>query len=101
MFVVQVSQGSGAPPQDETSNEGLVVDVDSPATSQSKYLPLVLSCILRVDVCVWVYIRFGIHVLNAVTVRVNQRGMHSHVDVLTLSQECTDLIKILGVRRVT
>jgi hypothetical protein len=37
MFVVQVSQGSGAPPQDETSNEGLVVDVDSPATSQSKY----------------------------------------------------------------
>ncbi|CAG2060897.1 unnamed protein product, partial [Timema podura] len=29
--VVKVSQGSGVP-QDETSNEGLVVDVDSPGT---------------------------------------------------------------------
>jgi hypothetical protein len=37
LVLVQVSQGSGAPPQDETSNEGLVVDVDSPATPQSKY----------------------------------------------------------------
>lgn len=36
-IVIQVSQGSGAPPQDETSNEGLVVDVDSPATPQSEY----------------------------------------------------------------
>ncbi|XP_069680112.1 chromatin-remodeling ATPase INO80 [Periplaneta americana] len=35
----EVSQGSGAPPQDETSNEGLVVDVDSPATPQSFPLP--------------------------------------------------------------
>jgi hypothetical protein len=54
VFVVQVSQGSGAPPQDETSNEGLVVDVDSPATSQSKYSPLVSSCLLRVHLWVWV-----------------------------------------------
>jgi hypothetical protein len=54
VFVVQVSQGSGAPPQDETSNEGLVVDVDSPAASQSKYSPLVSSCVLRVYVCVCV-----------------------------------------------
>ena len=52
MFVVQVSQGSGAPPQDETSNEGLVVDVDSPATSQSKHSPFVSSCIMCVCVCV-------------------------------------------------
>lgn len=51
MFVVQVSQGSGAPPQDETSNEGLVVDVDSPATSQSKYSPFVSSCILCAHMC--------------------------------------------------
>jgi hypothetical protein len=59
VFVVQVSQGSGAPPQDETSNEGLVVDVDSPATSQSKYSPLVSPCILCVlcvcFVCVCVH----------------------------------------------
>ena len=58
VFVVQVSQGSGAPPQDETSNEGLVVDVDSPATSQSKYSPLVSPCILCVCVnvvCVCVH----------------------------------------------
>ena len=30
-------------------------------------------------------------VLNAVTVRVNQCGIQSYVDVLTLSQGCTDL----------
>ena len=53
VFVVQVSQGSGAPPQDETSNEGLVVDVDSPATSQSKYSLLVSPCILCVCVCIY------------------------------------------------
>jgi hypothetical protein len=37
LALVQVSQGSGAHLQDETSNEGLVVDVDSPAAPQSKY----------------------------------------------------------------
>ncbi|KAJ9576388.1 hypothetical protein L9F63_006744, partial [Diploptera punctata] len=34
----EISQGSGAP-HDETSNEGLVVDVDSPGTPQSFPLP--------------------------------------------------------------
>jgi hypothetical protein len=82
-----VSQGSGAPPQDETSNAGLVVDVDSPATSQSKYSPFVSSCIL----CVCDFISFGINVLNAITVQVNQCGMQSYVDALTLSQGRTDL----------
>jgi hypothetical protein len=92
VFVVQVSQGSGAPPQDETSNEGLVVDVDSPATSQSKYSPFVWSCILCacmcvcVCMCMWSFIRFDISVLNAIIVRFNQCGMQSYVDVLTLSQ---------------
>ncbi|GLG99211.1 Chromatin-remodeling ATPase INO80 [Gryllus bimaculatus] len=37
--VVKVSQGSGALPQDETSNEGLVVDVESPASSQPQCVP--------------------------------------------------------------
>ena len=59
---MQVSQGSGAPPQDETSNEGLVVDVDSPATSQSKYSPVVSSCILCVSVCVCMCARVCGHV---------------------------------------
>ena len=68
MFVVQVSQGSGAPPQDETSNEGLVVDVDSPATSQSKYSPFVSSCILCVHVCVCVCVCMWVCVCGCVCV---------------------------------
>jgi hypothetical protein len=44
-----------------------------------------------VCVCVCNFISFGINVLNALTVRVNQCGMQSYVDVLTLSQGCTDL----------
>ncbi|XP_063241370.1 chromatin-remodeling ATPase INO80-like isoform X2 [Bacillus rossius redtenbacheri] len=35
----EVSQGSGVPPQDETSNEGLVVDVDHPSSLQPHLYP--------------------------------------------------------------
>jgi hypothetical protein len=38
-----------------------------------------------VCVCVCSFISFGSNVLNAITVHVNQCGMQSYVDVLTLS----------------